>query len=109
MENMEKLLEALRSMESNELDEILDKRDTDPFDSAWGDLYQISSGTDVSFDNKALFLKLSETTNCHEICSYISDDFELICRSEALGVKSEFLNYLKRSYEQGIVPSEWQK
>ena len=106
---MEKLLETLKSMEPNELDSILDKRDEDPFDSAWVDLYQSAAESDASFENKELFIKLSKATNFHEVCSYISEDIELIRRSEALGIKSEFLDYLKHSYEQGIVPSEWHK
>ncbi|EKE67900.1 hypothetical protein B3C1_17702 [Gallaecimonas xiamenensis 3-C-1] len=95
-------------MDQDELDRILDSRDEDQFDTAWIELHQSTSGIDVPFENRELFLKLSKATSCHEICSYISDDFELISKAEALGIESAFLNYLKCSYEQGLVPSEWQ-
>ncbi|ACA87759.1 hypothetical protein Swoo_3494 [Shewanella woodyi ATCC 51908] len=102
---MDKLLETLESINSDELDKLLDQRDEDPFDSAWINLNQKVSKINVSIDNKDLFIKLSSATNHHEVCSYIADDLELINKAETLGIESEFLGYLKQCYEQGEVPN----
>lgn len=104
---MDKLLETLKSLSSEELDNLLDQRDEDPFDSAWVTLNQGVSGVNAFIESKELFIKLSNATNHHEVCSYIADDFELISKAETLGIKSKFLDYLKQSYEHGKVPSEW--
>lgn len=104
---MEKLLETLKSMSSDELDNLLDQRDEDPFDSTWVKLNQHVSEVNATIDSKDLFIRLSNATNHHEVCSYIADDLELINKAETLGIESEFLDYLKHCYEQGVVPSEW--
>ncbi len=102
---MEKLLETLKSMSSDELDNLLDQRDEDPFDSTWVKLNQRVSEVNATIDSKDLFIRLSNATNHHEVCSYIADDLELINKAETLGIESEFLDYLKHCYEQGVVPS----
>ena len=104
---MDKLLETLKSMSSDELNTLLDQRDENPFDSAWVNLNQLAGEAEVSIDNKDLFVKISHATNHHEVCSYIIDDFELINKAETLGIESKFLDYLKQCYEQGCVPREW--
>lgn len=104
---MDKLLNTLQQLSSTELDKILDKRDLNPFDSSWCSLNDLIPDPGESLDTKSIFIKLSEITNGHEICSYISDDLELIDRAEKAGIQSEFLNYLKNSYEKGEVPCEW--
>ena len=107
METMDKLLSTLQQLDSQALDLILDQRDDDSFDQAWCKLNELVSESSASFDAKDIFIKLSGVTNGHEVCSYIADDFELIKKAEEFGVESEFLNYLKQSYEQGTVPCAW--
>lgn len=112
---MDKLLENLFSKRADELDALLDKRDETAFDNAWVHLNQqvgevdahLDNSLDNKFDSKALFIKLSEATNCHEICCYIADDLELIEKARTMGLESRFLDYLKQSYRQGQVPCEW--
>ncbi|BCV32222.1 hypothetical protein [Shewanella algae] len=108
---MDKLLENLFSKRADELDALLDKRDDAAFDNAWVHLNQqvgeVDAHLDNKFDSKALFIKLSEATNCHEICCYITDDLELIEKARTMGLESRFLDYLKQSYRQGQVPCEW--
>ncbi|MCA0895122.1 hypothetical protein [Microbulbifer agarilyticus] len=105
--NIELLIRNLESKSLNILDEILDSRDEEAFDSAWVHANDtVSSELKVS-DNKSIFLSLSLATRQHEICCYIQEDLELIERAEMCGIESPFLSYLKECYEQGIVPSQW--
>ncbi|MFP9132827.1 hypothetical protein ACLKZ7_07525 [Shewanella algae] len=108
---MDKLLENLFSKCADELDALLDKRDDAAFDNAWVHLNQqvgeVDAHLDNKFDSKALFIKLSQAANCHEICCYIADDLELIEKARTMGLESKFLDYLKQSYRQGQVPCEW--
>ncbi len=97
----------MNKLSSSELDVVLDKRDSEPFDTAWCNLNDITPKTNGSLNTREIFIKLSEITNGHEVCSYISDDLELIDRAERAGIESDFLNYLKASYEQGKMPCEW--
>ena len=104
---MEKLISNLHALSSSQLDEILDKRDSNSFDSAWCELNDTVPITSVPFDLKAIFIKLSDASIQHEVCFYIADDLELMHRAEQAGIETDFLNALKMSYEQGIVPDEW--
>ncbi|WP_444958828.1 hypothetical protein [Microbulbifer sp. ZKSA002] len=104
---MNKLLETLQSLSSDDLDNLIDQRDEGPFDCTWVKLNQCISEVSATIDNKELFIRLSNATNHHVVCSYIADDLELINKAETLGIESEFLDYLKHCYQQGVVPSEW--
>ena len=104
----EKLLKNLSSMEQEKLDELLDCRDDDSFDKQWLDLYE-KCNISTKAETKELFLSLSKLTQGHEICSYISDDLELIQKAKALGIDSEFLEYLESSYKKGKFPSKYKE
>lgn len=104
---MDELIENLARLNPSELDEILDKRDSGAFDDAWGTQNEAVPDVDEPFDAEDIFVKLSETTGHHEICSYIADDLELLYRAEKAGITSAFLTYLKSCYARGEVPSEW--
>lgn len=108
METMHNLINHLSKLSARELDEILDKRDSDIFDSAWCSANADIPEAVIRADTKNLFMKLLEATESHEVCSYISDDLELINKAKVASYKSEFIEYLEKCYEQGIVPCEWQ-
>ena len=105
---MENLINHLSKMTNRELDEILDKRDSDIFDSAWCSANNDLPDSEMRLDTEDIFIKLSEVTECHEVCSYISDDLELINKAKIASYQSEFIKYLEKCYEQGRVPYEWQ-
>lgn len=94
-------------MSADELDSLLDQGDEAPFDSMWIKLNLRVCEVSVTKDYKELFLRLSNATNHHEVCSCITGDLELINKAEIKDIDSEFLDYLKHSYEQGVVPCEW--
>ena len=104
---MNELFENLAMLSGDELDEILDQRDSGMFDLAWCELNESVPELETRFDTKEVFTRLSKITSGHEICSYISDDLELIYKCDISKVESEFLNYLKDCYHKGIVPREW--
>jgi lipopolysaccharide biosynthesis regulator YciM len=106
---LEKLLSTLKQLDSQVLDLILDQRDEGLFDRAWCILSELVSESSTTYDAKDILIKLSAVTNSHEVCSYIADDFEFIKKAEVLGIQSEFLDYLKQSYEQGKVPCTWNR
>lgn len=94
-------------MTTEELDDLLDERDENSFECAWIDLNARVSHVKSHTDCKDLFIKVSNATNHHEICSYIADDMVLMNKAETLKLDSKFLDYLQQSYKQGIVPSKW--
>jgi len=112
MENIQidkdKLLKSLSKMEQDTLDELLDYRDDGGFDKEWLDLYE-KCNISTKAETKELFLSLSKLTNGHEICSYISDDLQLIQKARALGIDSQFLDYLESSYKKGVFPSRYKR
>ncbi|ESA37406.1 hypothetical protein N836_03175 [Leptolyngbya sp. Heron Island J] len=105
---MDKLIENLVHLSSSELDEILDKRDSGTFDDAWGIQSEAVPELDQPFNIEDIFVKLSEITGHHEICSYVADDLELLHRADKAGITSDFLTYLKSCYERGQVPNKWE-
>ena len=107
MYSLDKLIENLATLTSSEFDEILDNRDLKEFDHAWCTQNQVIPDADPTFEAEEIFVKLSEITDHHEICSYIADDLDLLYRAEQAGIKSDFLSYLKSCYQRGEIPSNW--
>jgi hypothetical protein len=98
-----------------ECDDALDQRDSqDSFVSDWSDLYdstrvrwsEASSEVRGQVDDirKESFLLVSNATHQHEIASYVSDDFDLICRCEVLGIVHPIIEHLWRAYQSGTFP-----
>ena len=94
-------------MSEDQMDQILDKRDFGSFDKGWTDAAELVQIIDDYPNEEEIFIKLSEATNQHEICSYILDDFSLIYYAEQKSINTPFINYLKEQYQQGNVPQEW--
>ncbi|SMF66906.1 hypothetical protein SAMN02745866_04284 [Alteromonadaceae bacterium Bs31] len=106
--DISKLENTLRSMESSEFDAILNVRDSQMFDSAWCQVFEVVGEFEVEFDSESIFKKISEATSHHEITSYIVEDFELLAKSQEMGISPEFVIYMRECYEQGNVPHVWQ-
>ena len=104
--NLETLLRNLLSLTPDELDSILDVRDSKPFDSAWCELNELVGGDEQHPDAESIFVQISSVTNQHEIASYIADDVDLIHRADRKEISTPFLRLLKRCYDKGIVPTE---
>ncbi|MFT5085204.1 MAG: hypothetical protein ACI9Y1_003262 [Lentisphaeria bacterium] len=105
--DISKLEHTLRSMESSEFDKILNMRDGQMFDAAWCQVFKVVDEFKIEFDNESIFKKISEATSHHEITSYIVEDFELLAKSQGMGINPKFVIYMRECYEQGNVPHVW--
>jgi len=97
----------LRSFSDEDLDSILDKRDSSKFEKHWLDLAEKVEPVELNFEGEERFVKLSQATGGHEICSYIIEDIELIEKAIINQIDSPFLSYLIDSYKKGAVPYEY--
>ncbi|MCO1335833.1 hypothetical protein MO867_15975 [Microbulbifer sp. OS29] len=106
--NIEKLKSYLKSKINAELDDILDQRDGQAFDSAWCQVYEVVYDVSSGFDSEALFIELSDLVSQHEIVSYIIDDLIMLDKAKEVGVSPPFVLFMRESYEKGVVPHVWQ-
>lgn len=99
------------NFEELDIDEFLNKRDIEPFDSNWVRVYQIieelkkgrtiDSTRDIE---KKVYIIVYEQTGNNELAGYISDDFGLIADSKILGYTEEWLEKLISCYENSLLP-----
>lgn len=111
--DMFELLNKLNNIKYEELDidEILDKRESDPFDSEWMRVYQaikeLKKGKkfdDTTDIEEKAYITVYEKSNNDELAGYISDDFGLIADSKTLNYSDEWLDKLVACYEKAIIP-----
>lgn len=117
--NMEKLISKLSEIDFANLtiDEILDSRDNNPFDSEWVRVYneieklkkekeytaeQETYNSDV---REQVFKKIYKLSGHSALSGYISDDFGMITDSRILNYSDTWLNILISCYENSMVPS----
>ena len=108
MVNVAALQETLAALDEDGLNNILDIRDDCAFEDAWSQAYELAPKTRDYPNDKDVFILMSRTTGCHEICSYISDDLNLLHSAQKAGIDSPFLQYLRKAYAAGQVPYQWQ-
>lgn len=124
METLKRLLDEITSGElilartfvRDDLEQILDRRDEGAFEKPWlacseritSAWEQAEPAEDVKglMDEvrKQSFLVVSRATHQHEIASYVSDDFELIAKSIALGLGDAYAEALLATYRAGGIP-----
>ncbi len=111
--NLQQLLNQLDKIqyETLHIDDILEQRESDPFDQEWMRVYQIIEELkkDKRVDNttkirKKVFLLVYQLSDCEELAGYISDDFGLIADSKMLQYSDEWLEKLISCYEKAIIP-----
>ena len=110
---MYELLDKLSQINYEELDidDFLDQRDSDPFDSEWVRVYQAIEelkkskvvGDSREIEKKA-YITVYEKTEADELAGYISDDFGLIADSNMLGYSDEWLDKLISCYKNARIP-----
>lgn len=95
------------------VDDALDMRDSEPFDSKWMSNFKRLEKVSISNEEKELVnsvrekaFKLSfQVIGESEISSCVSDDFELIAKDILLGNKDSWtITYLWSLYRKGIFP-----
>ena len=101
------IAKTLSNLSQEELDAILDKRDSSEFDKAWCEARALVPESKPEIDIESLFIQISRATNAHEICSYVVEDIELLESANRAGIESDFINYLRYTYTQLQVPCKW--
>ena len=110
---MLELLDKLGQINYEELDidDFLDQRDSNPFDSEWVRVYQsleeLKKGKTVEDTReieKKAYITVYEKSEDDELAGYVSDDFGLIADSKRLGYSDEWLDKLISCYENARIP-----
>ena len=121
MDLMNELLKSLNSIDCNIFDEdylneLLDSRDSDPFDTEWcrvdeeiEALKNTQSYTDKNEEEQGkirekAFMIVEENID-GELSEYVSDDFGLIYDSLVLNYEDEWLNKLITAYRNKKIPA----
>lgn len=97
-------------------DQALEQRDSNSsFDTDWIEAYKhtevgwsdmpVELRTQIDIIRKEAFMQVSRATRQHEIASYVSDDFDLICRCHVLGYEPAIVGSLWQAYELGKFPT----
>jgi len=97
--------------EELDIDDFLEQRDSDPFDSEWVRIYQaleeLKKGKTVADTReveKKAYITVYEKSENDELAGYISDDFGLIADSKRLNYSDEWLDKLISCYENARIP-----
>ena len=96
-------------------DRALEQRGSNSrFDADWVEAYKstevgwsnmpVELRTQIDIIRQEAFMQVSRATTQHEIASYVSDDFDLICRCHVLGYEPAIVDSLWRAYELGRFP-----
>ncbi len=115
--NIDILLSKLKDVcyDDIEVDDLLDSRDEETFDSEWISTYNDVEnmkrryGYDEQQENECssvretAFMIVCEACG-GELAGYVSDDFGLIFDSQICGFENEFLKKLINAYSQAIIP-----
>ena len=100
------------NLDNETIDEMLDSRDSNEFESDWLKISQTLEKKKFSADNLAsienireiAYKKTFDTTNHSELAAYVADDFEMIAKSLLSDFADEWLNALFLSYLHGLFP-----
>lgn len=113
--NIEKIVKNIKKFDytSIDVDEYLDGRDSEEFDTEWGKIYEqihkdsIPEPVRVKSDKlrEEVFLAIDEELGGSELSEYISDDIELLIFADYLGIKDEWFIKFVDKYENGELPT----
>ncbi len=104
------------SFDENSISELLDSRDSDPFDAEWcrvsAEIELLKNDRNYTHDIEAQQSKIREKAFMtverniqSELSEYVSDDFGLIFDSIVLNYKDVWLDKLIDSYKNKKIPS----
>ncbi len=101
----------------NEVDDMLDLRDAEDFDSEWMRVYNSIGKTELNDTEAEIIDNIRETAfmNAYHVfepgggdigdaAGRVSDDFELICKAYVAGYNDKWMNALIMAYAKGIFP-----
>ncbi|MBD5135545.1 MAG: hypothetical protein HDT39_06225 [Lachnospiraceae bacterium] len=95
-----------------DVDELLDMRDDEEFDSEWMRVYNILNEINIEDSEKQIidrireksFIRIYNLSESSDIASCVSDDFEIICKACISGYDDKWLNSLIMSYAKNEFP-----
>ncbi len=99
-----------------DLDAILERRDSEPFANVWtaaseqveaawqGNQWPEDDLALLEAIRKEAFLAVTRAAGQHEISSYVSDDFDLICKAIMLDDDNFFVMGMLANYREGMIP-----
>ena len=101
---MFELLDNLKKVnyETLDIDDFLDQRECEPFDSEWIRVYLAIE--DLKKERAVEDTREFEKTECDDLAGYIADDFGLIADSIMLNYSDEWLEKLISCYKKAIIP-----
>lgn len=97
---------------SEDIDELLDLREEDTFDSKWMNIFSKIQKAEFTEEiqqyinqiREVAFMKTYQITNSSDISAYVSDDFELIAKCYVIGIDDTWMNGFILSYANGKFP-----
>lgn len=115
---LDEIIISLGNLDEEAVYEILDSRETDPFDSNWVEAYEDLKQHLENFNEnekkeldeflkeirKEAFIKTIKASQSSDLAAYVSDDFEMIGTALILEFSNSFIASMLNSYDLGIVP-----
>jgi len=103
-----------RTFAGLDADAALDRRDSDPFDSAWLRIFDLigdrsaaigpSERSSIDELRERVFMRVYELTANSDLAAFASDDFEIIAGGSVLDLADPWLNALWASYADRRFP-----
>ena len=113
--NIDKIVKTIKNYDYSaiDIDEFLDNRETDEFESGWFDINDqidrnaIPENVKKRSDEirKEVFLFIDNVLGTSELSEYISDDIELLIFADYLGISDPWFEKFVEIYENGELPS----
>ena len=100
----------LADLDIASIDNILDARDSDPFDAEWCRVnelvnqHKLEPSPDVDTLRELVFQRAFAATQSSDACGYISDDFGLIADVTIAGISDPWVAALVANYTSGYFP-----
>ena len=100
----------LAELDVANIDDILDARDSDPFDAEWCRVnelmnrHKLDASPDVDTLRELVFQRAFAATQSLDACGYISDDFGLIAEVTIAEIPDPWLAALVANYTSGFFP-----
>ncbi len=95
-----------------DIDETLNLRDEKEFDSEWIRIYELTQKNLIDEENQKIideirensFRSIYDRTSSAELASYVSDDFELVCKAYVMKIEDAWLASLFYEYINRRIP-----
>lgn len=115
---LDEIIIKLGSLNEEAIYEILNSRETEPFDSNWVGAYEalkqqlenLNENEKKELEEfldeirKEAFIKTMKASKASDLAAYVSDDFEMIGTALIIEFSNAFIDSLLNIYASGIVP-----